>query len=101
MMLTETPPRAPVQHQVACRHLIAVAKKKGLTSRSNLPAWYKRCIHPRIHPGFFMDAYVNVLRHSGVMLVDMDSLVVNPNHIANDPDRTPGRHNVSTCSRLL
>ena len=120
--------RAPVQHQVACRHLIAVAKKKGLTSRNNLPAWYKRCIHP----GFFMDAYVNVLRHSGVMLVDMDSLVVNPNHIANDPDRTPGRprskriksageiggnaakapkykcsrcgvigHNVPTCTRLL
>jgi len=65
-----------VQHQVACRHLIALAKKKNLTPRSNLPVWYKRCTHP----GFFMGAYVNVLRHSGVMLV-------NPNHIANDPDR--------------
>ena len=28
------------------------------------------------------------LKEGGVMLVDMDSPAVNPNHIANDPDRT-------------
>ena len=38
-----------------------------------------------------MDAYINVLRHSGVMLVDMDALTVNSNHLANDPARNPGR----------
>ena len=38
-----------------------------------------------------MDAYTNVLRHSGVMLVDMDALTVNSNHLANDPARNPGR----------
>ena len=32
-----------------------------------------------------MDAYINVLRHSGAMLVDMDALNVNSNHLANDP----------------
>ena len=38
-----------------------------------------------------MDAYTNVLRHSGVMLVDMDALTVNSNHLANDPARNPDR----------
>ena len=38
-----------------------------------------------------MDAYTNVLRHSGVLLVDMDALPVNSNHLANDPARNPGR----------
>ena len=38
-----------------------------------------------------MDAYTNVLRHSGVMLVDRDALTVNSNHLANDPARNPGR----------
>ena len=38
-----------------------------------------------------MDAYTNVLRHSGVVLVDMDALDVNSNHLANDPARNPGR----------
>ena len=38
-----------------------------------------------------MDAYTNVLRHSGFMLVDMDALTVNSNHLTNDPARNPGR----------
>jgi hypothetical protein len=37
-----------------------------------------------------MDGYINVLHHSGVMLVDMDALTVNSNHVANDPARNPG-----------
>ena len=38
-----------------------------------------------------MDAYINVLRHSGVMLVDVDALTVNSNHLANDSACNPGR----------
>jgi hypothetical protein len=38
-----------------------------------------------------MDAYTNVTRHPGGMLVDMDALTVNSNHLANDPARNPDR----------
>jgi hypothetical protein len=39
-----------VQHRIACRHLIAGAKKENVTPRGNPVAWYKRCTHP----GFFL-----------------------------------------------
>jgi hypothetical protein len=85
LMPTKVPPTvtAPaVQHRIACHHLIAGAKKKNLTSRGNLVAWYKRCIHP----GFFMDAYINVPRHSGATLT--------PDRQLQPPRERPSPHQV-------